>query len=152
MSLPQDGILGSYRLLEQVGQGGMGVVYRAQHLRLGREAAVKLLPVNLASEPDFLKRFEREAASAASLTHPNILAVWEYGDQNGAPYLVMPYIAGGTLKDQLARVKDELKDEIAHLGTALRAEMEILRRDVTIRFGSMLVVATAVLLAAKFFG
>jgi len=56
------------------------------------------------------------------------------------------------VKDDLARVKDGLSDEIAHLGTALRAEMEILRRDITIRFGSMLVVATGVLLAAKFFG
>ena len=56
------------------------------------------------------------------------------------------------VKDELARVKDELKDDIAHLGTTLRAEMEILRRDITIRFGSMLVVATGVLLAAKFFG
>ncbi len=56
------------------------------------------------------------------------------------------------VKDELARVKDELKNDIAHLGTALRAEMEILRRDLTIRLGGMLVVATAVLLAAKFFG
>ncbi len=56
------------------------------------------------------------------------------------------------VKDELARVKDEIKDDIAHLGTALRAEMEILRRDLTIRLGGMLVVATAVLLAAKFFG
>ncbi len=56
------------------------------------------------------------------------------------------------VKDELARVKDELKDDIAHLGTALRAEMEILRRDLTIRLGGMLVVATGVLLAAKFFG
>jgi len=56
------------------------------------------------------------------------------------------------VKDDLARVKDDLANDIAHLGTALRAEMEILRRDITIRFGSMLVVATGVLLAAKFFG
>ncbi len=56
------------------------------------------------------------------------------------------------VKDELARVKDELKNDIAHLGTALRAEMEILRRDLTIRLGGMLVVATGVLLAAKFFG
>ena len=56
------------------------------------------------------------------------------------------------VKDELARVKDEIKDDIAHLGTALRAEMEILRRDLTIRLGGMLVVATGVLLAAKFFG
>ncbi len=70
MSGPGERILGSYRLAEQIGKGGMGEVYRAQHLRLGREAAVKILPVNLASEADFLKRFEREASSVASSTTP----------------------------------------------------------------------------------
>ena len=101
MSVPPERTLGSYRLLERIGKGGMGEVYRAQHLKLGREAAVKVLPPALAHEADFLKRFEREAASAASLQHPNILAVWEYGEQGGVPYLVMPLIKGGTLKDRL---------------------------------------------------
>lgn len=101
MSDAQERVLGSYRLAERIGKGGMGEVYRAQHLKLGREAAIKILPANLASELDFLKRFEREAASAASLEHPNILAVWEYGEDNGSPYLVMPLIRSGTLKERL---------------------------------------------------
>src|SRR5919206_802981 len=103
MSGPGERILGSYRLVEQIGKGGMGEVYRAQHLRLGREAAVKILPVNLAAEADFLKRFEREAAAAASLDHPSILPVWDYGEQDGVPYLVMPLLRGGTLTDRLRR-------------------------------------------------
>jgi serine/threonine protein kinase len=101
MSAPESRILGAYRLEERIGKGGMGEVYRAQHLRLGREAAVKILPANLVTESDFLKRFEREASSAASLTHPHILQVYDYGEQDGVPYLVMPYIKNGTLKDRL---------------------------------------------------
>ncbi len=101
MSAPEGRTLGSYRLLERIGKGGMGEVYRARHVKLGREAAVKILPPALAAEPDFLKRFEREAASAAALNHPNILQVYDYGDEHGVPYLVMPYISGGTLKDRL---------------------------------------------------
>ena len=65
MSVPENRILGSYRLIERIGKGGMGEVYRAEHLKLGREAAVKVLPSNLVNEADFLKRFEREASSAA---------------------------------------------------------------------------------------
>jgi len=101
MSAPAGRTLGNYRLLERIGKGGMGEVYRAQHIKLGREAAVKILPPALAAEADFLKRFEREAASAAALNHPNILQVYDYGEQDGTPYLVMPYISGGTLKERL---------------------------------------------------
>jgi serine/threonine-protein kinase len=103
MPAPEGRVLGSYRLIERIGKGGMGEVYRAEHLRLGRESAVKLLPANLIGEADFLRRFEREALSAAELTHPNILAIYDYGEQDGTPYLVMPYIKGGTLKDRLQR-------------------------------------------------
>jgi hypothetical protein len=135
MSVPQGTILGSYRLLERVGQGGMGIVYRAQHLRLGSEAAVKVLPVNLAGEPEFLRRFEREAASAAALQHPNILAVWDYGEQDGTPYFVMPHIAGGTLKDQLARGPLPWQDVVKYLRQMADAldyahERGIIHRDV----------------------
>lgn len=93
--------LGAYRLVRRIGRGGMGEVWLGQHLKLGREAAIKVLPANLAGEADFLKRFEREASSAASLTHPNILPVWDYGEQDGTPYLVMPYVGSGALKDRL---------------------------------------------------
>src|SRR5215211_8580223 len=115
MSAPGEKILGSYRLVEQIGKGGMGEVYRAQHLRLGREAAVKILPVNLASEADFLKRFEREAAAVASLDHPNILPVWDYGEQDGTPYLVMPLVAGGSLKELIERRGPMPLDEAAQV-------------------------------------
>src|SRR6478609_1883330 len=115
MSAPEERILGSYRLLERIGKGGMGEVYRGEHVKLKREAAVKILPVNLAGEEDFLKRFEREAASAANLDHPNILPVWEYGEQGGAPYLVMPYIKGGTLKERMAHGQLPQQDIVKYL-------------------------------------
>ncbi|HET8628195.1 MAG TPA: serine/threonine-protein kinase [Thermomicrobiales bacterium] len=136
MTAGQDGqVLGAYRLLERIGKGGMGEVYRAQHLKLGREAAVKVLPANLAAEADFLKRFQREAASAASLEHPNILPVWDYGEQGGAPYLVMPFVRGGTLKDRLERGPLDRAEALNYLGQMAAAldyahERGIIHRDV----------------------
>lgn len=135
MSDAPERILGSYRLAERIGKGGMGEVYRAQHLKLGREAAIKILPVNLASEEDFLKRFEREAASAASLEHPNILAVWEYGEDNGSPYLVMPFIRNGTLKERLGATpigQQQIIQYLTQMADALdyAHERGIVHRDV----------------------
>lgn len=135
MSESGERILGSYRLLERIGKGGMGEVYRAQHLKLGREAAVKVLPANLASEADFLKRFEREAASAASLEHPNILAVWDYGEHAGTPYLVMPYVRGGTLKELLRRGGMSRQDMLKFFGQMVEAldyahDRGLIHRDV----------------------
>lgn len=95
---------GSYRLEGLLGRGGMGEVYRARHLRLtNRLAAVKILPASFASDPDFLRRFDQEANSAASLDHPNILPVWDYGEQDGTPYLAMPLVSAGSLKELLER-------------------------------------------------
>ncbi len=95
---------GSYRLEGLLGRGGMGEVYRARHLRLtNRLAAVKILPASFASDPDFLRRFDQEANSAASLDHPNILPVWDYGEQDGTPFLAMPLVPAGSLKELLER-------------------------------------------------
>ena len=132
---PREQQLGAYRVLERIGRGGMGVVYRAQHLRLGREAAIKVLPVTLADEADYLRRFEREAASVASLDHPNILPVWEYGEQDGAPYLVMPFVRGGSLKERLERgplPREELLHYLAQMAEALdfAHEQGLVHRDV----------------------
>jgi eukaryotic-like serine/threonine-protein kinase len=135
MSAPEGRILGAYQLKGRIGRGGMGEVYRAEHLRLGREAAIKILPANLVGESDFLRRFEREAASAAALNHPNILAIYDYGEQDGTPYLVMPYIKGGTLKDRLER-GDVTPAQIARYLTQIAEALDfahgkgIIHRDV----------------------
>src|SRR2546430_97622 len=95
--------LGTCTLQEVIGQGGMGAVFLAQQSRPRRQVAVKvLLPaVSLTAHQRaaFLERFRRETDAAASLEHPNILPVHEYGERDGLAYLVMPYISGGTLRD-----------------------------------------------------
>lgn len=103
MTVLTGAIIGSYRLIEPIGRGGMGEVYRAEHVRLGSQAAIKMLLRGLAGQPEFLARFDQEARSTASLQHPHILEVLDYGDWDGIPYLVMPYLPGGTLRDRLGR-------------------------------------------------
>ena len=92
-----------YRILEKLGAGGMGEVYRALDLRLRRDVAIKILPALISSDPDRLRRFEQEGAAAAALNHPNILAVHEMGSHQGVPYLVSELLQGETLRDMLRR-------------------------------------------------
>lgn len=93
--------LGDYEIVSQIGSGGMGVVYRARDTRLGREVAIKVLPSDFSSDASRLRRFEQEAQSAATLNHPNILAVHQLGTYQGAPYLVSELLEGETLREQL---------------------------------------------------
>jgi TolB-like protein/Tfp pilus assembly protein PilF len=95
--------LGPYEILAPLGAGGMGEVYRARDTRLGREVAVKVLPESLAGNPDRQARFEREARAVAALSHPNILAIHDYGTQGAVTYAVMELLEGETLRDRLAR-------------------------------------------------
>src|SRR5437764_6831138 len=99
--------LGTCTLQEVIGQGGMGAVFLAQQARPRRQVAVKvLLPaasLTAHQRAAFLERFRRETDAAASLEHPNIVPVHEYGEQDGLAYLVMPYISGGTLRDLMER-------------------------------------------------
>ncbi len=89
-----------YKLLaEQIGSGGMAYVYRAEDLALGRTVAVKVLRENLTTDPEFIARFQREARAAANLSHPNIVTVYDVGQDHGRYYIVMEYVEGPTLKE-----------------------------------------------------
>ncbi|TAN21149.1 MAG: PASTA domain-containing protein [Actinomycetota bacterium] len=92
---------GRYTLVAAIGQGASGDVYLAQDLSLGRKVAIKLLHSSLAGDTFFLKRFQSEAKSAASLNHPNIMRVFDWGESGSTPYLVLEYLAGGSLREYL---------------------------------------------------
>ncbi len=93
--------LGPYEILAPLGAGGMGEVYRARDRKLDRDVAVKVLPESVAADPDTLARFEREAKAVAALSHPNILAIHDFGDQGGVAYAVMELLEGETLRGKL---------------------------------------------------
>jgi tetratricopeptide (TPR) repeat protein len=93
--------LGHYRVVEMIGEGGMGEVYRAHDNRLDRDVAVKVLPEEVAEKPDRLARFEREARAVAKLSHPNILDVYELGEHEGRPFMSTELLEGETLRDRL---------------------------------------------------
>ena len=126
--------LGPYEIVASLGAGGMGEVYRAKDPRLGREVAVKVLPTYFCRDPDRLRRFEQEARTAGALNHPNIVAVYDVGTHEGAPYLVTELLEGATLRERLSgggvapRKAVEYAAQIAH-GLAAAHEKGIVHRD-----------------------
>jgi serine/threonine protein kinase len=126
--------LGAYRLIEQVGVGGMAVIYRAYDPGLDRYVAIKILPEYLGHDEEFSIRFRNEARNVARLHHPNILPIYGYGEEDGLSYFVMGLVEGGTLKEQMGRPMDPKRAAsiIRQLADALHYahEQGIVHRDV----------------------
>jgi serine/threonine protein kinase/tetratricopeptide (TPR) repeat protein len=126
--------LGPYRIEALLGRGGMGEVYRASDPRLGREVAIKVLPVAFSADRDRLRRFEHEARAAAALNHPNILTVHEIGTHEGQPYLVSELLEGQTLREALRHGPLATKTAIGYTiqicqGLAAAHDKDIIHRD-----------------------
>src|SRR6202034_3258964 len=125
---------GSYQILASIGAGGMGEVYRARDTRLGRSVAIKILPAPLSATSDELRRFELEARSASALNHPNIVTIYELGQEGSIHYIAMELVEGKTLRHLLSggalpiRKTIEIAAQIAE-GLARAHEAGIAHRD-----------------------
>lgn len=135
MPFQQGENVGPYRIIEQLGQGGMATVFKAYHPNLDRYVAIKVLHPAFKQDPQFLERFQREARVVAKLDHPNIVPVFDYADHNGQSYLVMKFIDGETLKSVLDRqwpAKEQILSIVQSVGKALTYAhaQGVLHRDV----------------------
>ena len=100
--IPETGTVAHYRIMEALGAGGMGAVYKAYDERLDRVVALKLLPPEFTSHEDRRRRFLQEARAASALNHPHIITVYEFGEDGGRPYMATEYVEGETLRQKIA--------------------------------------------------
>jgi serine/threonine protein kinase len=134
MALTSGTKLGPYEIQTPAGAGGMGEVYRARDARLNRDVAIKVLPAVFARDPERLRRFQQEAQAVAALNHPNILAIHDFGEHLGSPYIVTEFLEGETLRGRLiqgafpVRKAAEFAEQIAR-GLAAAHDKGIVHRD-----------------------
>jgi len=129
-----------YKILEKLGEGGMGIVYKAHDTKLDRDVALKFLPTNLTASSEDVQRFELEARAISALNHPNIATIYDVDEFSGQKYLVLEYISGGTLKSKLKQLKSEDKEfpisEVVNHGIQMAEALahahrhQIIHRDV----------------------
>src|ERR671912_2357417 len=136
LDLVREALATEYEIIEELGRGGMAMVYRAKDRQLEREVAVKVLPFSLAFDTEFVERFQREARTAAQLEHPNIISIYRVGRSGRVIYFVMKFLRGGSLSTVLAARKKLTPPEIRRLlseaGSALgyAAQRGIVHRDI----------------------
>ncbi|HEX4485591.1 MAG TPA: serine/threonine-protein kinase, partial [Terriglobales bacterium] len=127
MYLTDGAKLGPYEILSAIGAGGMGEVYRSRDTRLGRDVAIKVLPLHLSSNPDLKERFDREARAVSSLNHPRICILHDVGHQDGTDYLVMELVEGESLADRLRKGPLPVK-EVFKIGAEVCEALEAAHR------------------------
>ncbi len=127
--------VGPYRIVEQLGQGGMATVYKAYHANLDRHVAMKVMHMAFSEDETFLERFKREAQIVAKLDHPHIVPIYDYADFEGQPYLIMKFLQGETLKQRMRREPPTLEDVTTIISAVAEAldyahKADVLHRDV----------------------